>query len=696
MAHTPAVADAEPLAARPARHLHAPATEINAVNDTLHGEVIPDPYRWLEEDTDATRAWTVEQNEFTRHHLSAVPGADSIRTRLDELLQIGYLTVPLVRGEARFYEKRDGESDQPVFIARHGDEPAIALIDPNSLEDNTTSVDWTYPTRDGAFVAYGLSVSGSEQSTLYVMDSRTGEALSDAIPRTRACSLTWLGDNSGFYYTRYPETGSVPAGDENYHRHVYFHELGTDWRDDPAVFGADRPKENWPGVTLSTNDRWLVVFDFVGFTKTQVYVLDRQSDEWSTINEELDAKFWGAAAGDVLYVLTNHEAPRFRMLAIDLTDPSSLDAWQTAVPERESIMEDFALAGDNIVVHSMENASGRLEVFTLEGEHVRDIELPTMGGIHGVDGQPGNPVVTFAFSSYFHPPVAYECDVATGVVTEFDRISASIDPDDYSVKQVWYNSHDGTPVSMFLVAGKDVEPTGDVPTVLYGYGGFSSSSTPVFQRNTFLWLERGGLYAVPNLRGGGEYGEEWHQAGMLGNKQNTFDDFIAAAEWLIESGYTSRERLVAMGGSNGGLLVGAAVTQRPDLFDAGVAQVPLFDMLRYPDFLIGRVWITEYGNPADPEQFQWLHAYSPYHCVVDGTDYPAMFITAAESDSRVHPMHAMKMTARMQAATSSGKPILLRIETRAGHGQGKPRSRIVEEYTDVWTFIFDEVGVSVE
>lgn len=672
-----------------------PAARVAVVNDTLFGTVISDPYRWLEDGSSAeVRAWTEAQNAYTRRRLDAVPSRDRISSRLDALMQIGWLDAPAVRGDLTFYEKREGTENQAILYRRAGDGPAVPVLDPNTLSaDGTIAMDWFYPSRDGALLAYGLSESGSERSTLYVKDLAAGEMLPDSIPHTRACSLTWLHDGTGFYYTRYPAPGSVPEGDETYYRRIYFHALGRDPAEDPVVFGEGRPKEDWPDALVSPDDRWLVAFDYVSFTHTQVYAQDRSTGLWRTIADTIEANFIGQVLGDTLYVMTNYDAPRYRLLATTLTDTGAV-VWRTIIPERASIMQDFAVVGGHIVVDAMVNATSRLEVFSLQGQQRGEIPTPTLGTVDALSAEVFGRDLYFSFSSYFVPPRVFRYRVDTGEVALFDSVAADLNTSAFTTEQVWYPSKDSTMVSMFLVHRKGLVGDGRTPTLLTGYGGFGSSETPVFQRNTFLWLERGGLYAEPNLRGGGEYGEEWHKDGMLGKKQHTFDDFIAAAEWLIANGYTSAEKLAIRGGSNGGLLVGAAITQRPDLFRAAVCQVPLLDMLRYHRFLIGRLWMPEYGNPEKADECAWLYAYSPYHRVQQGVAYPAVLLTTAESDTRVDPMHARKMAARLQAANSSGRPILLWMEPKAGHGVGKPRAKIVDELTDEWSFIFDELGIS--
>jgi prolyl oligopeptidase len=682
--------------------LDYPPTRTDDTVEVLHGETIPDPYRWLENGDDPeTRDWTERQNALTERYLAAAPARALIRRRLDELLAIGALTVPVPAHGRYFYQRREGRQNQPVLYVRDGVEGEDRVaIDPNALDPSgTTALDWYYPSDDGRLLAYGLSQNGSEQSVLHVLHVDEGTNLPDRIPRTRAADLAWLPDGSGFYYTRYPEPGDVPAGEEHYHRAVYFHVLGADPADDELVF---RPamKEYWPGVGLSPDGRWLLVSVARTFDQTDLYLGDRNAGEpvappLVAVAENLPASFDGEVAHGRLFLRTNLDAPTYRLFEVDPARPAR-GHWREIVPARaDAVLEGVRVLGDQLALSYLERASSRLRLADLDGGLRHEVELPTLGSLFGLGAEWDGHELFFGFSSYTVPPSVYRIDLATGKSALWRRVEADVDPDRFEVRQVSVPSRDGTEVTMFLVHRRGLARTGDTPTYLTGYGGFNISMTPAFSRSLLLWLEHDGLVAVPNIRGGGEYGEGWHQGGMLGHKQNSFDDFVAAAEWLVREGYTSAERLAVAGGSNGGLLMGAVLTQRPELFRAVVIQVPLLDMLRYHRFLIARLWIPEYGSPDEPEEFAWLRAYSPYHHVRPGTPYPAVLLATAESDTRVDPMHARKMAARLQAASSSGRPVLLRLESRAGHGAGKPLAKVLDELTDTWTFVFSEVGVEV-
>jgi prolyl oligopeptidase len=675
-----------------------PETRSSDLVEVLHGEAIADPYRWLEDgDAPETQNWTNQQNALTQEYLAARPGREKIRGRLEELLTIGVLSVPTpVRGRY-FYLRREGRQNQPVLYWRQGVEGEDRVaVDPNALNAaGTTALDWFYPSQDGRRVAYGLSENGSEESVLHVMEVESGHHLPDRIPRMRAASLGWLPDGSGFYYSRYPAPGEVPAGEEHYHRALYYHQLGTDPEEDPLVF---RPaeKEYWPGVSLSPDGRWLVVSVARTFDETDLYLRDLASDgPLVPVAENQPASFEGEVAHGRLFLRTNLDAPTYRLYQVDPEHPER-SAWrEVVVPRADAVLESVSIAGDRLALSYLERASSRLRLTDLDGRPVDDVALPELGSLFGVGAEWDGREIFYGFSSYTVPPSVYRIDLGRGTPSLWKRVEADVDPAQFVVQQVSYASRDGTPISMFLVHRAGLTKSRDNPTYLTGYGGFNISMTPAFSRSLLLWLERGGVVAVPNIRGGGEYGETWHQAGILASKQNSFDDFIGAAEWLIKEGYTRPERIAAAGGSNGGLLVGAVLTQRPELFRAVLVQVPLLDMLRYHRFLIARLWIPEYGSAEDPAQFRWLRAYSPYHHVREGVEYPAVLLATAESDTRVDPMHARKMAARLQAASSADRPILLRLESRAGHGAGKPLSKVVDELTDSWTFVFSELGVDL-
>ncbi|MBI1723890.1 MAG: S9 family peptidase [Gemmatimonadetes bacterium] len=687
-------------AQRTARRLVYPASPRGPVVDTIFGTPVPDPYRWLEDDTStATRQWTEQQNALTARVLGAAPGREVIHARLEQLLSIGTVGVPQPKGNHYFFTRREGTQNQPILYVREGlSGPERALVDVNALNpDGTTAMDWWYPSPGGRYLAYGISQSGSERATLHVREVATGQDLPDTIPDCRFASVAWLPDNSGFYYTRFPHPGTVPAGEEHYNQRVRFHRLGTDPAGDDSIFGRQRYREETYGVQLSPDGRWLLVTAGRTFYANDLYLKDRQSGgPWVTVVENIDANFGADLLNDKLYVTTNQDAPNFELYVADVTNPSRT-AWRELVAERaDAVLEGGSVIAGRLFLQYLRNASDRLEIRALDGSLVREVELPTLGTLSGLGGEWDGREAFFGFASYTVPPSVYHLDLASGAAETpalWRRVEAPINPDQFEVKQVWYASKDGTNVSMFIVHRRGLQLNGRNPTVLNGYGGFQISLTPSFSRGNLLWLESGGVLAIPNLRGGGEYGERWHQAGMQGRKQNVFDDFVAAAEWLIRNRYTNPQKLAISGGSNGGLLTGAMVTQRPDLFRAALVAVPLLDMIRYHRFLIARFWIPEYGSSEDSTQFPFLHAYSPYHHVRNGVRYPAVLLTAAESDSRVAPLHARKMAARLQEATAGDRPILVRIETRAGHGAGKPRSKQVDEQTDIWSFFFSELGV---
>jgi prolyl oligopeptidase len=667
-----------------------PQTRVSPVVDTVHGEIITDPYRWLEDgENPEVQKWTEKQNEYTRFWLDNFPRRSSIYKRLEELMSIGYLGTPLVRGDRIFNRKRAGTENQPILYLRKGLKASPEMvIDPNTWsEDGTIAMDWWVPSDDGSLIAYGASMGGSEKSTLYIRDVSTGKDLSDTIPYTRYADIAWLKDNSGFYYSRYPAPGTVPEGEENYHQHIFYHKLGTNYKDDPLIFGEDRPKEEMPGISLSPDGRYLLLSVWQGWSKSQIYFKDlKEGKEFIPVVEDLEGLFWGRILDNTLYLFTNYDASHYHIYAVDLKNPQP-ENWKELIPESDAILQNFDIVNNHLVVEAMQNAYSHLKIYTLKGKFKKEIALPTMGSVFGIQGEWDSKDLFFGFHSFFIPTTVYHYDMESGNLKVFDQLITNLDFSGFEHKQVWYKSKDGTKVSMFIVHRKDLKLNGKNPTLLGGYGGFNVSETPYFSEGIYLWLENGGVFALPNLRGGGEYGEEWHQAGMFGNKQNVFDDFIWAAKWLIENGYTSPEKLAISGGSNGGLLVGAALTQKPDLFKAVVCRVPLLDMVRYHKFDIARLWIPEYGSAEKAEEFKYLYAYSPYHHVHKGEEYPAVLLTAGTSDSRVNPLHARKMAALLQSSTSSDRPVLLRVESKAGHGVGKPFSKRIRERTDMYSFL---------
>jgi prolyl oligopeptidase len=674
-----------------------PATHVEPVVDELHGRQVVDPYRWLEDaESPRTIAWVEEQNQFTRSLLEAFPEREGIRRRLDELLSIGAVTAPVVRNGRFFYTRWDGRQNQPILYVRDGSEgDERVLLDPNQASDaGTVALDWWYPSWDGRLLAYGYSNNGDERSTMYVVDTDSGALLPDRIEHTRYASVAWLPDATGFYYTRYPAPGQVPAGEENYLKKVFFHALGADPGDDPLVFGEDLESEQMPSVSISRDGRYLAVSVNTGWSRSDIWVRDlsQTGSSFTPIAVGYDALFGASVVEDILYLHTNLDAPRYRVFQVDLQHPAR-ETWQEIIPESQNVLQSMVLAGGRIVGEYLHNASSTLVIFEPDGSRLADVPLPTLGTITAITGQWDDLEAFYSFQSFTVPPSVYRLPLTGGASAVWASVDAPIQTNHYVVDQVWYPSRDGTRIPMFVVHARDIDRTRPHPTVLTGYGGFNIAETPIFRRSAFLLLEQGGVYAVANLRGGNEFGEDWHRDGMLDRKQNVFDDFIAAAEHLIGQGYTDSQHLAIEGGSNGGLLVGAALTQRPDLFRAVVCEVPLLDMLRYHHFQIARLWIPEYGSADDPDQFPNLYAYSPYHHVREGESYPAVLLMTADSDTRVDPMHARKMTAMLQAANASEHPILLRTETAAGHGIGKPRAKLVEEETDVWSFLFWQLGI---
>lgn len=680
------------------------ATRRDETVETIHGEPVADPYRWLEDgESQESREWTAEQNDRTEALLSALPGRASLEARLRELFSVGVVSSPAIRGQRFFYIKREGEQAQPILYARDGvDGREIVVVDPNALDaSGLTALDWWYPSPDGRLVAYGTSEGGDEWSTLRVVEVESGRVLSDAIPRTRYSSVAWQADGEGLFYTRYPEPGTVPAGEEEYYSHAFHHILGEDASRDPKVFGEGRSPQDMIDLATSRDGRWLIVTAFQGWARSDVYLCDLSQPgfEFRPIIEGVDALFSAVVpTADRIYLLTNWETPNYRLVAVDPLDPAPA-RWETVVPESvERVIESYTLAGGRIVTHDLLRATSRLRSHTLDGSASEDLPLPALGSVGSLDGEQEGSRVVVSFGSFAMPSAAFVYDLDSGERTPLAALPlpAGFDAESTEVNQVSYPSRDGTPISMFLIHRRGLERHGDNPLLLTGYGGFNISITPAYSALFLAWIERGGVVAIPNLRGGGEYGEDWHRAGMLQNKQNVFDDFIAAAEWLIAERYTRSERLAINGGSNGGLLVGAALTQRPELFRAVVCAVPLLDMVRYHLFRIAKLWIPEYGSAEDPEAFRWVYAYSPYHHVVPGTCYPAALLKTGEEDSRVDPMHARKMAALLQWATSCGDeyPILLRAETKAGHGAGKPLAKRVAEAADDLGFIGWQLGVA--
>jgi prolyl oligopeptidase len=657
---------------------------------------IADPFRWLENDEDpSVRSWIHAQNARTDRALSAIPGRQELRDRLTGLLRAGTSVGPQVAGSRVFTVERWGELDQAVLVVRSATAPGRArtIVDPHSLTgDPTTAIDWFCPSRDGSLVAFGTSQGGDERSTLQIVDVRTGEHHLDRIPETRAASVAWEPNGHGFVYTRYP-TDDPAAADRGELRHVFHHQIGRAWSTDPLVWDALPDPTAWTSISLSTDGRWMLVHISVGWSRTDVHLVDRVWGARSVLIEGVDARTELEIVGDQVIGMTTLDADRGRVVSAPLANPWH-DHWCTIVPESDAVIESVAASSASLLVVSTERAVARLDRYAHDGGDHHPVALPGIGSVVGVDASPDRDEAFLSFTSFATPPTTFRWrgDDNAAALTEWSHLGGAVAAD-VVVEQVRYSSADGTSVPMFLIRAADTTPGPQTPCILTGYGGFSITMSPAFSPIAAEVSARRGVYAVAGLRGGAEEGEAWHRAGMLDRKQNTFDDFLAAADWLVAEGITSREHLAIRGGSNGGLLMGAAITQRPDVCRAAHIAVPLLDMVRYPEFLLGRLWVPEYGDPDDPDQLEWLLAYSPYHHVVDGTCYPATLLTTAEGDSRVHPFHARKMAARLQEASScqAENPVLLREERDAGHGQGKPVSRQAADLADALGFLLERI-----
>ncbi len=705
-----------------------PATETRPVTETIHGTEITDNYQWLEGDntdpnnmgllTDEVATWTDAQNAYTRSILDNLPGRKALEERLRELMEVPSIGAPVPYGNRYFYSRREGTQPQSVRYYRDGLEgQEHELLNPQSIDPTgLTTVSWTAPNHDGSLMAFGMYTAGDENSTLYLMNVDTGEWFADEIPG-KVNFAGWLPDSTGFFYERLEDL------DDAYSSVLKFHKVGTHHRQDKVLFRQqdinffygdlnkteaelEALKTTWgPFGSPSKDGRWLTVGYWTGTAGIDLWIADL-SEWFRTGNLHLKPAAIGKMGriggsrydGDRLFIQHSFDAPNGTVSVIDLNNPS-FENWKTIVPHnKDLVIEGVDFARGIIAVQYLESAKTKISLFNNDGDSLGDLELPGIGsaGLTAVDDRTE---AFLTFTSYNTPRSIYKVDLATGDRQLWARPDVPVDPSMIEVKQVWYDSKDGTPISMFIVHKKGLELDGTNPTILYGYGGFDISMTPYFSSTMFPWYENGGVYAVANLRGGGEYGNAWHEAGMLDQKQNVFDDFIAAAEWLIDNGYTNTKQLGIAGGSNGGLLTGAVMVQRPDLFSAVITAVPLLDMVRYQNFLMARYWVPEYGSAENADQFEYIYKYSPYHNVKPGTKYPATLYTAGENDTRVHPLHARKMAALVQAATGSdpeAEPIMLWVDRDSGHGGGKPLYLRIRDVADQRIFMMWQLGMLKE
>jgi prolyl oligopeptidase len=654
--------------------------------DTIHGHAIADPYRWLEDaDADDTEAWSRDQDGRVRAHLDALPGRAHLADRLRALLP-GTVSAPTMRGDRRFYSKREPDQELEIYYVDDRALIDLAAMDPSL----TTVLEGVAPSPDGARVAYMVSAGGREDSELHVLETATGQDVAPPVLLGRGGTFAWLPGGEELIVVR---SLFVP-GEEQFHRRVFRHRIGSDIADDTPLFGAGRDRTTYYDVTTSPDGRWLYITASLGTApRNDAYLMDLADGGISTVLEDVDAMAYGGVAFDGrLYLWTNLDAPRFRLCAADPAAPAD---WSELLPETDDVLEDYAVTTDAVIAVRTRDVTARVTVHDKgSGVERAVVPLPGLGSALVTARREGGHDVWVSYADFVTAPTVFHYRVDTGDSALWASPPGAVDVGGISTRQVFYESRDGTRIPMFVIAADGVELSGDNPTVLYGYGGFNVALSPAYSSSILAWVEAGGVYAIANLRGGGEYGEEWHRAGMRERKQNVFDDFIAAAEWLIDAGYTSTDRLAISGGSNGGLLVGAALTQRPDLFRAVVCSAPLLDMLRYELFGLGQTWNDEYGRADEPTEFEWLRAYSPYHRVEDGVDYPAVLFTVFEGDTRVDPLHARKLCAALQHASAGDRPILIRRETDVGHSS-RALSRTIGLQVDTASFLADQLGLGL-
>lgn len=662
--------------------------------ENFHGVQVADPYRWLEQPNDPdTVKFIEEQNSLTREFLDG-EARDMWVARLTELWNYPKYSLPQQAGGLYFYQKNDGLQNQAPIWVRDGlaGEERV-LLDPNTLsQDGTVAVSVYSPSRDGRYLAYSLTSSGSDWQTVRVMDVASAQDLEDVLNWCRFTNLAWTPDNAGFFYTRFPDPATVDPEDQANYSKVYYHRLGTSQEQDVLVYERPDAKELGFSAYVSEDGQYLGIVAWHGTDRRNgLYIRDLDGEEFTCLAEPGEAAFSPVGnVGTILYVQTNLDAPRGRIIAMDLAKPERVN-WREVAAENQDVLDFAAISNNQLVLVYMHHAHHRVNLLSLAGEPLGRLELPGIGSVVGLEAKADKEELFISFTSYLVPAGVYRREA--GELIAFQVPDLPMNTGQFETTQVFYESKDGTQVPMFITAKAGLKLDGSNPTLLYGYGGFNVSMTPAFSPSTLAWVEAGGVYAVACLRGGSEYGEEWHQQGMLANKQNVFDDFIAAAQWLIAKGYTTSSRLGIMGGSNGGLLVGACMVQRPELFGAVVCRVPVIDMLRYHKFTVGRYWIPEYGNAeADPEQFKFMYAYSPLHNVKEGVSYPDTMIMTADTDDRVVPAHALKFAATLQEKRAGDNPLLLRVEFKAGHGHGKPTAKLIDEAADIWTFLDKVLG----
>jgi prolyl oligopeptidase len=677
-----------------------PKTRKVEQNDDYHGTKIADPYRWLEDDNSAeTKAWVESQNKVTNAYLATIPERETIKKRLTELWNYEKYSAPFKEGGKYFYYKNDGLQNQSVlYVADSVKDKGRVLLDPNKLSaDGTVALSGLSISDDGKMLAYGLAGAGSDWQEWHFMNVETGEKLPDVLKNIKFSGASWTKDGKGVYYSRYPAADDKSKlSAENFYQKLYFHKLGTQQSEDVLVYERSEDKEKFVGGFVTEDGKWLVINVGKGTAPmNMVYVKSLETENAPIVpvvdKLENDYSFFGND-GSKFYFRTDKAAPRGRIVMVDVTDKNL--KWTEIVPQSAETLQGANFINNQFVGNYLKDAYSQFRIYDLNGKFVRNVELPGIGTAGGFNGKRSDTETFYSYSSFNAPPTIYRYDMRTGKSEIFRKSEVKFNPNAYEVKQVKYASKDGTQIPMFIVHKKGLKLDGTNPTLLYGYGGFNVSLTPGFSVSRLIWLENGGIYAVPNLRGGGEYGEEWHKAGTKLQKQNVFDDFIAAAEYLIKEKYTQPAKLAISGGSNGGLLVGAALNQRPELFGAALPAVGVMDMLRFHKFTIGRAWTSDYGSADNADEFAAIYKYSPLHNIKKGAKYPAVMVTTADHDDRVVPAHSFKYAATLQEMQSGDAPVLIRIETKAGHGAGKPTAKVIEEQADVYGFLMKNLGMN--
>lgn len=675
-----------------------PVTAKSDQIDDYFGVKVSDPYRWLENDTaEDVKKWVTEENKVTFGYLEKIPFRNKIKERLTDIFNYPKYSNPFRAGEYYFFSKNDGLQNQSVIYYQKGlDGKPEVFLDPNTMSsDGTAAVSLLGFSKDKKYVAYAINQSGSDWQTIYVMEVATKKLMSDKLDWVKFSGASWK--DNGFYYARYdaPPKGKEFSQKNEYHK-IYYHRLGDTQDKDVLVYENKNKPLRYYGASVTEDERFLIIYVSEGTDGTEMYYKDLQSnqkdfgllfagfdDNYSVINN----------IGDKLLVQTDEGAPNQRVVLVDPKNPKK-ENWKDVIPEKPELLESAATGGGKLFVSYLKDVTTHVYQYSLEGNLEHEIALPALGSAFGFSGDKDDALIFYTFTSFTYPPTIYKYNIASGKSDIWQKSDVKFNPDEYETKQVFYNSKDGTKVPMFLVYKKGIKLDGNNPTLLYGYGGFNISLTPSFSTSRLILLENGGVFALANIRGGGEYGEKWHEAGKLLKKQNVFDDFIAAAEYLIKEKYTSSSKLAIQGGSNGGLLVGACMLQRPDLYRVAFPAVGVMDMLRYHKFTVGWGWAVEYGSSDSLENFKNLYAYSPLHNIKEGVEYPATMVTTADHDDRVVPAHSFKFIATLQERYKGNRPQLIRIDVKAGHGAGKPTSKIIEEQADIWSFMFYNMGIT--